>query len=186
MFTRAVQRGPESGWPSWTFACLGAAVPVLGAFVGWELFTARRGRTPLVNVALFANPSFAAGAGVSLVYFAGFIGLLFDLSIYLQAGLGWKDAGSASGVLNAAQRLGQAIGVAVVGVALFGDLPGHGGNTGQPATAHPSGPAARSAWEAAFAHSTQVASLYALGAMIATFLLIFLLPRSRDSLDRVN
>jgi EmrB/QacA subfamily drug resistance transporter len=37
----------------------------------------------------------------------------------------WQEAGAASGVLNTAQRLGNALGVAVVGVALFGALGSH-------------------------------------------------------------
>lgn len=215
LITYPLVQGQSAGWPAWTFASLGAAGPVLAAFALWERHLLRRGRTPLVDVTLFANRSFAAGTGLSLVYFAGFIGLLFALSLYLQTGLGWtalhagltilpfaagtlaggavsdyaarqlgrgvlllgaavvacctaavigivhadgtalsglqllapllaggvgsglviapsvdvvlsgirwQDAGSASGVLGASQRLGQAIGIAVVGVALFGSL----------------------------------------------------------------
>ena len=215
LITYPLIEGQAAGWPPWAFASLGAAVPVLAAFAWWERFTARRGRTPLVNVALFRNRAFAAGTGISLVYFAGFIGLLFVLSLYLQLGLGWsalhagltilpfaggtfagaafsdplarrlgrnvlqlgsalvtaatlaviliihaqgsgvsayallpalliggvgsgmviapnvdvvlsgipwQEAGSASGVLNASQRAGQAVGVAIAGVALFASL----------------------------------------------------------------
>jgi len=215
LITFPLIQGQSSGWPPWTFACLGAAAPVLAAFAWWEWRAIGRGRTPLVDIRLFRNRSFAAGTGVSLAYFAGFIGLLFVLSLYLQIGLGWsalhaglailpfaagtfvggavsdqlarrlgrgvllagaatvavctaaviliihqqgasvsslallpallvggvgsglviapsvdvvlsgvswQDAGSASGVLGASQRLGQAIGIAVAGVALFGSL----------------------------------------------------------------
>ena len=38
------------------------------------------------------------------------------------AGVPWQDAGAASGVLNTAQRLGNAFGVAIVGMVLFGSL----------------------------------------------------------------
>jgi EmrB/QacA subfamily drug resistance transporter len=215
LITYPLIQGQSSGWPAWTFACLGAAAPVLVAFALWERHTIRGGRTPLVDIRLFRNRSFAAGTGVSLAYFAGFIGLLFVLSLHLQIGLGWsalhaglgilpfaagtfvggaisdpvtkrlgrgvlllgaaivavstvtviliihaegagltvpqllpallvggvgsglviapnvdvvlsgigwQDAGSASGVLGASQRLGQAVGIAMVGVALFGSL----------------------------------------------------------------
>ena len=215
LITFPLIQGQSSGWPPWTFACLGAAAPVLAGFAWWEWRAIRRGQTPLVDIRLFRNRSFAAGTGVSLAYFAGFIGLLFVLSLYLQIGLGWsalhaglailpfaagtfvggavsdqlarrlgrgvllagaaivavctaaviliihqqgaavsglallpalliggvgsglviapsvdvvlsgvswQDAGSASGVLGASQRLGQAIGIAVAGVALFGSL----------------------------------------------------------------
>jgi MFS family permease len=38
------------------------------------------------------------------------------------SGVPWQDAGSASGALSTAQRLGQSVGIAVVGVALFASL----------------------------------------------------------------
>jgi EmrB/QacA subfamily drug resistance transporter len=265
LLTYPLIQGQSAGWPAWTFGCLAAAPVVAAGFVFWERFVVRRGKTPLVNVSLFANRSFAAGTGVSLVYFAGFIGLLFVLSLYLQIGLGfsalragltilpfaagtffgaafsdpvarrigrgvlilgsavvalgiaaviavihaegpslagvqllpalligglgsglviapnvdvvlsrigWQDAGSASGVLNASQRLGQAIGVAVVGVAFFGSL-GAGGKPGDAASAR----SAREVVARAFGHAAQVALLYALGAVLLTLALVFLLPK---------
>lgn len=263
LITYPLIEGQDAGWPPWTFACLASALPVLALFAWWETRVGRRGRTPLVNISLFANRSFAAGVGVSLVYFAGFIGLLFVLSLYLQIGLGWsalhagltivpfaagtfagaafsdpiarrigrgvlqigsiavaaatlvtilvihaegtgvssadllpallagglgsgmviapnveivlsgvpwQDTGSASGVLNASQRLGQAIGVAVVGVALFISLGA------EARRAAPRGAAGEQALGRAFTHATQVASLYALGAIVLAALLIPLLP----------
>jgi EmrB/QacA subfamily drug resistance transporter len=264
LITYPLIEGPGAGWAPWTFACLASALPVLALFAWWEAWTARRGKTPLVNMSLFASRSFAAGTLVSLVYFAGFVGFLFVLSLYLQVGLGWsalhaglailpfaagtfagaacsdpiatrigrgvlqvgsiavalatlaviliihaegagvsalallpallaggvgsglviapnvefvlsgvpwQDAGSASGVLNTSQRLGQAVGVAVVGVALFTSL-GAAAPHGAPQDA-----AGQQALARAFTHATQVASLYALGAIAGTALLIPLLPR---------
>lgn len=207
--------GQAAGWPTWSFVVLAASIPVFASFALWERHLGRHGKTPLVDVALFASRSFTAGVGVSLAYFAGFIGLLFALSLYLQIGLSWtalhagltllpfaggtfvgasfsdpiakrlgrgvlllgsavvalgvagviavihfqgvgvgtwalvapllvgglgsglviapntdivlagvpwQDAGSASGVLNTSQRVGQAVGIATVGAALFGVL----------------------------------------------------------------
>lgn len=264
LITYPLIEGQGAGWPPWTFACMASALPVLALFAWWETWLAKHQRTPLVNISLFANRSFAAGVGMSLVYFAGFIGLLFVLSLYLQIGLGWsalhagvtilpfavgtfagaafsdsiarrlgrgvlligsnivaaatlaiigvihaegagvsgdallpalliggigsgmviaptveivlsgvpwQDAGSASGVLNASQRLGQAIGVAVVGVALFASLPAAAPH------AAPRGAVSQQALASAFTHATQIAALYALGAMVLTALLVLLLPR---------
>jgi MFS family permease len=84
LVTYPLIQGQQAGWPAWTFACLGAAAAALAGFGRWELRMRRRGRTPLVDVTLLGNRSFAAGIGVSLVYFAGFIGLLFALSLYFQ------------------------------------------------------------------------------------------------------
>jgi MFS family permease len=257
LITYPLTEGQGRGWPPWTFASLAAALPVLGLFIGWERLTARRGKTPLVNLELFGTRAFSSGTAVSLAYFAGFVGLVFVLSVYLQVGLGWsalhaglailpfavgtfagaaasdqvaqrigrralqlgsvivalgtlatillihaegprvsgvqllpallaagignglmiaplttivlsavpwQEAGSASGVLSAAQRLGQGLGVAIVGVALFGSLGGPHAAT-----------RARVAQE--FTHGAQVASLYALAAMIGTAAIIPLLPR---------
>jgi EmrB/QacA subfamily drug resistance transporter len=322
LITYPLIEGRSAGWPAGMMATLAAALPVLALFVAWERRIARRGRTPLVNVALFTNRSFAAGTAVSLVYFAGFIGLLFALSLCLQAGLGWSalhagltilpfaagtfcgaavsdlvtkrigrgvlligsavvavataaviliihqegvalsslsllpalliggigsglviapnvdvvlsgvplaEAGSASGVLNASQRLGQAVGIAVIGVALFGSLSSYapraaaataprlqhqliaaglsgpaasgvasgfpGCFTRQTRSADPTvpppgcqashgGPAAvaiasatRAALARNFTRGAQIAMAWALGAVVLTFLLCFLLPR---------
>lgn len=259
LITYPLTEGQDQGWPPWTFVCLAAALPALGLFIGWERLTARRGKAPLVNLELFGSRAFSSGTAVSLAYFAGFVGLVFVLSVYLQAGLGWsalhaglgilpfaagtfagaaasdevarrtgrgalqlgsvvvalgtlatilvihaggarvsaaallpallaagignglmiaplttivlsavpwQEAGSASGVLSAAQRLGQGLGVAIVGVALFGGL---GTGAAHAATR------ARVAQE--FIHGAQAASLCALGAMIVTILIIPFLPR---------
>lgn len=247
LLTFPLVQGRAAGWPPWAFLCLAASVPALVGFVLWEGRRIRRGRDPLVDVRLFGNRAFAAGTGISLSYFAGFIGLVFVLSLYLQiglersalatglillpfaagsivgasfsdrvatrlgrwvlllgsglvlvgiagviaavrlagdaatgvellpsllvAGIGsgfvispnvdivlsavpWQQAGSASGVLNAAQRLGNALGVAVVGLVLFGTLRGGGD------------------WSPA----VQLAALCAGGAVFVSFLLVFLLP----------
>jgi EmrB/QacA subfamily drug resistance transporter len=229
LITYPLVEGRDAGWPAWSFVSLALAVPVLAGFAAWEVARVRRGRAPLVDVRLFANRSFAAGVGIGLAYFAGFISLLFVLSLHLQIGLGrsalaagltllpfavgtfagaavsdplahrlgrrvlhlgtavvmagiaglivvvhrdgggisgldllpWlalcgigsglviapnvdivlagvprHDAGAASGVLNTAQRIGQALGIAVVGVVLFGALgsgAGHAAATATPA-----------------------------------------------------
>ncbi|MCG5447219.1 MFS transporter [Micromonospora sp. NIE79] len=216
--------GQRLGWPAWTFVSMAAALPALAVFAVWELRRARRAQVPLVSMRLFAHRSFSAGVGISLCYFAGFIGLLFALSLHLQigleksalttglillpfsfgtlvgaaisdnvaralgrgvlmlgagivivgmvgiiatihwwgsglellpallfagfgsglviapsveivlAGVPWQDAGAASGVLGTAQRLGQAIGVAVAGVVLFGTLGSYSGTAAEKAS----------------------------------------------------
>lgn len=88
LLTFPLVEGRSAGWPPWAFVCLGASVPTLAGFVLWELQQIRKGGDPLVDVRLFKNRAFAAGTGISLSYFAGFIGLVFVLSLYLQIGLG--------------------------------------------------------------------------------------------------
>ena len=70
----------------------------LGALllVVWVLHERRYGRTrePLVSLDLFRIRSYALGAPVGLIYFAGFIAIFFIQTQYLQLGLGypaWKS-----------------------------------------------------------------------------------------------
>ena len=64
--------------------------------VVWVLHERRYGRTrePLVSLDLFRIRSYALGAPVGLIFFAGFIALFFIQTQYLQLGLGypaWKS-----------------------------------------------------------------------------------------------
>ncbi|MGW2253883.1 MFS transporter [Kitasatospora sp. NPDC001660] len=65
---------------------LPVAALLLGAFVAWERYYARR-REPLVNMELFAVRPYAAGVSLSLVYFAGFTAIFFIFTLYVQTGL---------------------------------------------------------------------------------------------------
>jgi EmrB/QacA subfamily drug resistance transporter len=72
------------------------------------------------------------------------------------------EAGTAAGILSTAQRVGTAVGIAVIGTVLFGSLrfgPGP----------HPVA--------AAFTHSAQLALLANLGFMVAALILVLALPR---------
>jgi EmrB/QacA subfamily drug resistance transporter len=78
-----------------------------------------------------------------------------------------KEAGTASGILSTAQRLGTAIGIAIIGTVLFGTL-------------HLSSASARSGPQAvarAFTHSAQLALLTNLAFVIISLVLVIALPR---------
>jgi EmrB/QacA subfamily drug resistance transporter len=80
--------GQSAGWPAWTWACFGAAVPVFALLAAWELRADRRGTDALLSPALLRMASFSAGAIFAIVYFAGFSSVFFTLSILWQEGLG--------------------------------------------------------------------------------------------------
>ena len=82
--------GRQAGWPWWTWALLAAAVPVLATFTLWERRQRRRGQAPVVDITLFRVKSYAAGTGLATTYFAGFTGLFFVLTLYLQIGHGYS------------------------------------------------------------------------------------------------
>jgi hypothetical protein len=73
-----------------------------------------------------------------------------------------RDAGTASGILGTAQRVGTALGIAIIGTVLFGTL-----------TVRP-GP---DAVAVAFTHSAQLALLANLGFVILALVLVLALPR---------
>ncbi|WP_369394152.1 MFS transporter [Streptomyces sp. CG1] len=102
--------GQPNGWPGWTYACIGASVVNLALLVVWEVRTDRRGGDALLKPTLLGRPSFAAGAGLAIVFFAGFTSAFFALSILWQVGLG--HSALASGLVVMPFALGSLAGAA--------------------------------------------------------------------------
>ncbi|MFB4318600.1 MFS transporter [Actinomadura sp. 21ATH] len=65
---------------------LPAGALVLAAFVAWE----RRRREPIADLGLYRMRSYALGAGIAFLYFAGFTAIFFIFTLYLQNGLGYS------------------------------------------------------------------------------------------------
>ncbi len=76
---------------TWLWALV-ALAPAFGvAFVRWERRLLRRGRSPLLDVALFQHtPGYASGIVLGLVYFCGFSGIWLVLALFFQEGLGFS------------------------------------------------------------------------------------------------
>ncbi|GII21435.1 MFS transporter [Planosporangium mesophilum] len=80
----------EQQWPGQEkWLLLIAAAVVLAGFVGWERRHARH-REPVVDLGLFQLRSYALGALIGLLYFAGFTAIFFVYTLYLQSGLGYS------------------------------------------------------------------------------------------------
>ncbi|MGS2646151.1 MFS transporter [Streptosporangium sp. G12] len=79
-------------WPS-----LLGGLAVLAVFAVWERRYGRRNQ-PVVDLSLFRRRSYALGALVGALYFAGFTAIFFVLTLYLQNGLGYSalEAGLAT------------------------------------------------------------------------------------------
>jgi MFS family permease len=91
-----VSEGRDQGWPMWVFAVL-ALVPLLVAlFLYHEARLARHGGMPLVDLGLFAIPSFRRGVLVATLFFFT-TAFYFLFGIYQQEGRGLDplDAGLA-------------------------------------------------------------------------------------------
>src|SRR4051794_27242026 len=81
-------RGQEQQWKgSAKWLLTPAAVLLLAAFVAWEFRYPRRGKEPLVELALFRMRSYSFGSSMITLFFAGFTPLFFIFTLYLQTGL---------------------------------------------------------------------------------------------------
>lgn len=80
-------QGRELGWPAWSLGMLAASVPVLAGF-GWhQLRRSGAGRTPLVELSVFAKRSYTSGVGFVVVFFGAIVGFSLALGLFLQLGL---------------------------------------------------------------------------------------------------
>jgi EmrB/QacA subfamily drug resistance transporter len=100
-------------WATVDAAALVAGLSLLVAFVVWERRLTTSGRTPMVRMDLFARPGYATGALLALVYFSGFTGVVFVLTLFFQAGLGYSAL--AAGIAITPFALGSAVSAAVGG-----------------------------------------------------------------------
>ncbi|WP_230465636.1 MFS transporter [[Actinomadura] parvosata] len=80
-----IQRHQWEGAAKWLL--VPAALAVLAGFVTWERLYRRE---PLVNLELFRKRSYSLGSAIALFYFAGFTGIFFIFTLYLQSGHGYS------------------------------------------------------------------------------------------------
>ncbi|MGK5681589.1 MFS transporter [Actinoplanes sp. URMC 104] len=105
-----VQEREWQGSGKWLIAVAGAVV--LAGFVLWERRYARSA-TPLVELGLFTVRSYALGALIGLLYFAGFTTIFFIYTLYLQSGLGYSAL--AAGLAITPFAVGSAVASAIGG-----------------------------------------------------------------------
>jgi EmrB/QacA subfamily drug resistance transporter len=104
-------QGREAGWPTWTFVSMAASVVAFGAFAWHEARRERTGRSPLVETSLLRGRAYSMGMVVALVFFAGMIGLMLTMSLYLQLGQGFSAIHT--GLTFAPWAIGTGIGAGV-------------------------------------------------------------------------
>jgi EmrB/QacA subfamily drug resistance transporter len=105
-----VQEEQWSGPLKWVLVPV--ALLILAGFIGWERRYARH-REPLVDLALFREPSYGLGVLLSLLYFAGFTSIFFILTLYLQNGLHYSALEAGLSIMPFA--LGSGVAAAVGG-----------------------------------------------------------------------
>ncbi|PRD44020.1 MFS transporter [Phyllobacterium phragmitis] len=88
--------GPNIGWPAWTWGSLIAAVLLLTGFLAWERRVGLRGGHPAIDLRLFANAGFSAGAIVVLLIYSTATSLFLCFALLVQSGFGLTpfEAGS--------------------------------------------------------------------------------------------
>jgi Na+/melibiose symporter-like transporter len=80
--------GRQAGWPVWSWAALGAAVPLAIAFAVHQRRKADRGGVPLLNPRVFAAWPLRAGLITQTVFWCQQAASYLVLGLYLQQGRG--------------------------------------------------------------------------------------------------
>jgi EmrB/QacA subfamily drug resistance transporter len=121
-------RGREAGWPAWTYLMVTGSIGSFGLLVASGRRVRRNGRDPLIEAGIFRHRAYTAGLASITVFFAGMIGMLLVLTLFLQFGehfsaihagvtLAPFAVGSASGATLAATVLAPRLGRPVLQVA---------------------------------------------------------------------
>ncbi|WP_116522976.1 MFS transporter [Achromobacter insuavis] len=84
----ALVEGPARHWPAWTLGCGAAAILLLALFVWLQRRAGAAGRVPLVDMALLAQPRFAAGCLLVTLVFSTASAMFLCYALLLQTGLG--------------------------------------------------------------------------------------------------
>ena len=79
-------QGREAGWPLWTYLMIAGSVMAFLALVAWSRRVRRAGGDPLVEASIFSHRAYTAGIAGIVVFFAGMIGMLLVLTLFLQFG----------------------------------------------------------------------------------------------------
>lgn len=84
----ALIEGPQRHWPAWTVACGAASAAVLAWFARMQRRMRVRGGAPLVDMALLAQPRFAAGCLLVMLVFSTTSALFLCYALLVQTGFG--------------------------------------------------------------------------------------------------
>jgi predicted MFS family arabinose efflux permease len=87
LLTFPLVQGRELGWPAWSFAMLGASVPVLGLF-GW--IQTRKPGSGLLEMSVFRKRSYVSGVVLASVFFGAVVGLSLVIGLFLQFDQGFS------------------------------------------------------------------------------------------------
>jgi MFS family permease len=88
-------QGREQGWPSWSFAMLGAGIVILIAFAWLQGRRSRQGRSPLIEPSVLRRRPYVAGLAVVVGFIGAMGGMMIAINVMYQLGLGLSPLGCA-------------------------------------------------------------------------------------------
>jgi len=109
-------QGQQAGWPAWTYLMGAGSAVAFGLLVVWSRRQRRVGNDPLVEASIFSHRPYTAGLATIIVFFAGMIGTLLVLTLFLQ--LGEHFTAIHAGLTLAPFAVGTAAGAVVAGAVL--------------------------------------------------------------------
>ncbi len=109
-------QGREAGWPAWTYLMVAASAVSFAALVAWSRRVRRRGGDPLVEASIFSHRSYTAGIWMIVVFFAGMLGTMLVLPLFLQ--FGEHFSAIHAGITLAPFAVGTAVGAVIAATVL--------------------------------------------------------------------
>ncbi|HEX3576240.1 MAG TPA: MFS transporter [Rhodopila sp.] len=85
-----IMAGHDLGWPAWLWAIMAAGALLLPVFLRLEQVIARRGGTPLIDLALLRDRSFLHGLATVFAFQFGNIAFYLLITLFLQGQLGFS------------------------------------------------------------------------------------------------
>ncbi|HTU86778.1 MAG TPA: MFS transporter [Solirubrobacteraceae bacterium] len=109
-------QGQQAGWPVWTYLMGAGSALTFALLVVWSRRQRRAGNDPLVEASIFSHRPYSAGLATIVVFFAGMIGTLLTLTLFLQ--LGEHFTAIHAGLTLAPFAVGTAAGATLAGALL--------------------------------------------------------------------
>ncbi|MGH7241540.1 MAG: MFS transporter [Candidatus Saccharimonadales bacterium] len=83
-------QGRELGWPTWSFAMMAAALPVLVLFGWWQRVKDGKDGSPLIVPMLMKTRTFVLGLIINLTFESAMLGFFLPFTLLIQVGLGYS------------------------------------------------------------------------------------------------
>ena len=109
-------QGREAGWPAWTYLMVAASALTFAVLVAWTRRVRRRSGDPLVEASIFSHRAYTAGISMIVVFFAGMLGTMLVLTLFMQFGMHFSAIHA--GLTLAPFAFGTAVGAVVAATVL--------------------------------------------------------------------